>query len=116
MGLSEASHGGFWQWNTPLPYLYCGIAIVVAIIASSVLFLLCSHKDDPVAAVLSDSARADREDGDDKEKEKKKQEMEIRVLDPQPKVVVVFGGDGRPLYVARPQSSSNNNKHFCDQV
>lgn len=112
MGFAEASRsGGFWQWNTPLPYLYCGTAIILAIIASSLLFLLCSYKDDPAAAAVSDSM-ADREDGGD---EKKKQEMEIRVLDPEPKVVVVFGGDGKPLYVARPQTC-NNNKHFCDEV
>ncbi|XWS37224.1 hypothetical protein CRYUN_Cryun19dG0025000 [Craigia yunnanensis] len=87
-GNSIASCGGLLQWNSPLPYVFGGLAIVFGIIAVALLFLACSH------------LRSSPEFPNGKEDKYKKTIQEPASMEP--KIVVIMAGDDHPRYVANP--------------
>ncbi|CAL5362471.1 unnamed protein product [Camellia sinensis] len=83
-----AAAAGIWQWNTPLPYLYGGLGVVLGVIAFCLLILLCSCKktSQPIET----------------------QEIPVQSLaDETTKIMVVMAGHDHPTYVAKPLSFNN---------
>ncbi|XVF54517.1 hypothetical protein PTKIN_Ptkin05aG0186800 [Pterospermum kingtungense] len=76
------------QWNSPIPYVFGGLAIVFGIMAVALLFLACIHqwsspnfpngKEDKYKEIIQASACME------------------------PKIVVIMAGDDHPTYVANP--------------
>ncbi|CAN4088308.1 unnamed protein product [Withania somnifera] len=89
---SRGTSAQFWQWNSPIPYFYCGLAVIVVIIAFALIFLIFSRQNSTVHLVYAD------------EEIKKRHQMYF--LDPEPKIVVVFAGNDEPLYIAKPLTYS----------
>ncbi|XVF08864.1 hypothetical protein REPUB_Repub07fG0040900 [Reevesia pubescens] len=85
-GNSMAS-GGLLQWNSPLPYLFGGLAIIFGLIAVALLFLACSRP------------RLSPELPNGKE-EKFKESIQASVI-MEPKMLVIMAGDEHPRYIAK---------------
>ncbi|GAB4832477.1 hypothetical protein Ancab_006499, partial [Ancistrocladus abbreviatus] len=86
-----------FRWNSPIPYLFGGLALMVGLIAVALIILACSYKKSS-------------SDGDDGNKEPG--EMVAVKLDNEPKVVVIMAGDDNPTYLAKPVPAATN----CQQV
>ncbi|KAK4374622.1 hypothetical protein RND71_005299 [Anisodus tanguticus] len=88
-----------WQWNSPIPYLYCALGFFCAAIAFALFYRfqnLQSSTSVPESLVEIDE-----------EIEKRHQ---ICALDVEPKIVLVFyGNDKLPLYLAKPTLSLTSN-------
>ncbi|OAY57003.1 protein GLUTAMINE DUMPER 3 [Manihot esculenta] len=87
-----ADGGEFQHWNSPLPYLFAGLALLLGLIAMALLILACSYKTSP-----SDSLP----DHEAQEKSHNKQ-VTFQPLEMEPKIVVVMAGDHNPTYLAKP--------------
>lgn len=92
---STASGGGvgFWHWNSPMPFLFGGLALVLGLITVALIILACSYRRS-----LSNSATQ----AHDEEKPVK------QVEDSEPKIVVIMAGDENPKYLAKPKPISCN--------
>ncbi|KAF3640119.1 hypothetical protein FXO38_08188 [Capsicum annuum] len=87
---------GFWQWKSPIPYIYFGLAVIVATIALALIFLLFCGQNSASTEHLVET--------DDEIKKR----HQVKSLDPEPKIVVVFAGNDKPLYIAKPLTYSPN--------
>ncbi|KAK4735457.1 hypothetical protein R3W88_009718 [Solanum pinnatisectum] len=88
---STGTSAEFWQWNSPIPYIYFSLAVIVATIAFALIFLIFCGQNSASTEHLVET---------DEEIKKRHQ---INVLDPEPKIVVVFAGNyNMPLYIAKP--------------
>ncbi|KAA8547855.1 hypothetical protein F0562_004284 [Nyssa sinensis] len=85
--------GGSRQWNSPIPYLFGGLALTLGLVALALIILACSYK-------RSSS-------GSSTEVQEKPADMPMNVLQPEmePKIVVIMAGDDNPTYLAKPSSS-----------
>ncbi|RVX06363.1 protein GLUTAMINE DUMPER 2 [Vitis vinifera] len=92
MAADTTSSNGFWQLNSPLPYLFVGLALLLGVIAVALIILSCSHKQPP----------ADLATDDDKDKPPKPMHT-----DPDT-VLVVMAGDDSPKYLAKPMASTTH--------
>uniref|UniRef100_M1C9X8 Uncharacterized protein n=1 Tax=Solanum tuberosum TaxID=4113 RepID=M1C9X8_SOLTU len=92
---STGTSAEFWQWNSPIPYIYFGLAVIVATIAFALIFLIFCGQNSASTEHLVET---------DEEIKKRHQ---INILDPEPKIVVVFAGNyNKPLYIAKPLTYS----------
>ncbi|GMI69020.1 hypothetical protein HRI_000571300 [Hibiscus trionum] len=82
---SNSTAAVFRHWNSPIPYLFGGIAVMLGLIAISLLILACSSHN-----FHGDEAEED-------EKPVKQLEMVM-----EPKIVVIMAGDENPTYIANP--------------
>lgn len=92
---ATATATGF-RWNSPIPYLFGGLALMLTLIACALIILVCSYKK-PYSSSSSNSS----ESGD----QEKASVPEFRVeLSPQmePKIVILMPGDVNPTYLAKP--------------
>ncbi|CAA2987066.1 GLUTAMINE DUMPER 4-like [Olea europaea subsp. europaea] len=80
----------FWDWNSPLPYLFGGLALLVLLISVALIMLACSIRK-PVS-------------NDDEEKPK--QEPESIETDIGPKFVAILAGEENPTHIAIPIPNS----------
>ncbi|KAM7510211.1 hypothetical protein LguiB_009086 [Lonicera macranthoides] len=96
-GTAVAMH----RWNSPVPYLFGGLALMLGLIALALIILACSYKKPP-----------NNSSNDDAEEEKSAKP--VRVLQPEwePKIVVIMAGDNNPTYLAEPISAI----HLHEQV
>ncbi|CAN4100352.1 unnamed protein product [Withania somnifera] len=82
-----------WQWNSPIPYLYCAVGFICAAVAFAILYRFQSRENSSSLVV---------EINNDEEK-KIMHDYQICALDAEPKIVLVFvGNDKLPLYLAKP--------------
>ncbi|KAL1823589.1 hypothetical protein ACET3Z_010367 [Daucus carota] len=80
----------FLQWNSPIPYLYGGLGVVLGLITVALMFLACS----PIKTSSSTS--------DDREEELQSKDMnELRATEPS--FVVVMAGQENPTCLAKPK-------------
>ena len=91
------AHGGFWHWNSPVAYVFVGLALMLGLITVALIVLACSYRKS-----LSNSSRREAELD-----EKPAKQVEIQV-DFEPKVVVIMAGDENPTYLAKPVSCTCN--------
>ncbi|KAK9272685.1 hypothetical protein L1049_003062 [Liquidambar formosana] len=87
---AAAVDGGIQRWNSPIPYLFGGLALMLGLIAVALLILACSYR------------RHTSNEGE--EKPAKPMNMQ---LDNEPKIVVIMAGDDNPTYLAKPVSSTH---------
>lgn len=86
----------FLQWNSPIPYIFGGLAIVFGISSAVLLILACSHQ-----MRIRNSPT-----NDDKEKASKNKGSEQ--FDTTPSIAVIMAGDDHPRYMAKPVSFVGN--------
>ncbi|KAJ9173120.1 hypothetical protein P3X46_016286 [Hevea brasiliensis] len=77
----------FNLWHSPIPYLFGSLALMLMIIAVSLIILACSY-------CKHHSAR--------NEGENPRKSIGISGLEAEPKIVVIMAGDKRPRYLATP--------------
>ncbi|KAK9067141.1 hypothetical protein SSX86_014466 [Deinandra increscens subsp. villosa] len=80
------------RWNSPIPYLFGGLALMLTLIACALIILVCSYKK----PYSSSENNGDEEKGST---------PELRVeLSPEmePKIVIVMPGEINPTYLAKP--------------
>ncbi|XP_009139490.3 protein GLUTAMINE DUMPER 2 [Brassica rapa] len=85
-------------WHSPVPYLFGGLAAMLALIAFSLLILACSYWR------LTGSAERDLEAGDDAKPEGDTHKTKTTEL-PE-KFLVIMAGDVKPTYLATPANRS----------
>ncbi|KAK4362336.1 hypothetical protein RND71_017577 [Anisodus tanguticus] len=85
----------FWLWNSPIPYIYCGLAVIFASIGFALIFLIFCRQNSASTEPLVET-------------DEEKKRHQIHFLDPEPKFVVVFAGNDKPLYIAKPLTFSPN--------
>ncbi|KAF8399247.1 hypothetical protein HHK36_015112 [Tetracentron sinense] len=83
------------RWNSPIPYLFGGLAVMLGLIATALIILACSFRtsssdssSDSIAKPVDTPADAD------------------------PKIVVIMAGDDNPTYLAKPVSSTYCSNQF----
>ncbi|CAN4086208.1 unnamed protein product [Withania somnifera] len=91
---STGTSAGFWQWNSPVPCIYFGLAVIVVTIAFALIFLIFCPQNSTSTEHLVETD------------EEIKKRYQINFLDPEPKIVVVFAGNDKPLYIAKPLTYS----------
>lgn len=88
---------GFRNFNSPIPYLFGGLALMLGLIAVALLILACSY-----GKTFSNSPS-------DAEEKQAKSTVNMKA-DSEPKVVVIMAGDDIPTYLAKPVSSTGHNE------
>ncbi|KAL5808210.1 hypothetical protein ACOSQ3_028901 [Xanthoceras sorbifolium] len=81
-------NGGFGHWNSPIPYLFGGLGIMLGLIAVALLILACSYRKYSSNSQSENQEKSGMQVGDIM-----KGEME-------PKIVVIMAGDENPRYLA----------------
>ncbi|KAL8171505.1 hypothetical protein V2J09_023309 [Rumex salicifolius] len=76
--------GGGIRWNSPIPYLFGGMAMVLGLIAVALIILACTQ------------------DKHSDEKEKDAAGKSSDIVDDGPKFVVIMAGAHNPTFLARP--------------
>ena len=103
MGLSEQS---FWRFDSPLVYLFGGIAVILALIIVALIILACSQRRWRLAA----NGSGDIENGGDDQKVAKAVYYGGEGADATPKIVVIMAGDELPTYLATPAGATGVSK------
>ncbi|KAJ4707186.1 Protein GLUTAMINE DUMPER [Melia azedarach] len=93
-----ANGGGLGHWNSPIPYLFGGLGLMLGLITIALLILACSYRKSS-----SNLQSEDEEKSGDKKVNMQQIEME-------PKIVVIMAGEDNPRYLAKPVSCS-----YCQQ-
>ncbi|OIW05436.1 hypothetical protein TanjilG_23262 [Lupinus angustifolius] len=84
-------------WKSPIPYLFGGLALMMALISMALVILVCSYRK---SASQSSNLEA----------QVMKQTMPKNVeSNLEPELLVIMAGDDKPTYLAKPITSSN----FC---
>ncbi|KAK9091013.1 hypothetical protein Sjap_024190 [Stephania japonica] len=87
---------GTWRWNSPIPYLFGGLAALLGLIALALLALACSYRN---------SYPINSRDRDDHTVKKNMSKDALPAAE-EPKIVVIMAGDAHPTYLAKPVVSS----------
>lgn len=88
--VNAATQGvGFWRWNSPVLYLFGGLAIMFGLIIVALILLACSHLK---------SERGSSGEQEKKALEKPVCEEGVR------HVLVIMAGDTKPTFLAKPTS------------
>ena len=88
---SSSSSNEIWRWNSPFPYLFGGLALILGLIGVALIILSCSHKK--------------RTPSPDHDKDKPPKTI-CTEPDTVPRVVVIMAGDENPTYLATPVPTS----------
>lgn len=84
---------GTQLWKSPVPYLFGGLAAMLALIGVALVILACSH--------LKRSSTSPTDHSEDDLK------SPLPAVDhAEPKIVVIMPGDDKPTYIATPFTSS----------
>ncbi|KAL3526659.1 hypothetical protein ACH5RR_011315 [Cinchona calisaya] len=82
------------RWNnSPLPYLFGGLAVMLGLIAVALITLACSYRKYPGFQPSSETEN----DIDDQEDKPPRAALEM-----EPRIVVIMAGDQNPTYLAKP--------------
>ncbi|XP_047949278.1 protein GLUTAMINE DUMPER 5-like [Salvia hispanica] len=85
---AAAADAGFQRWNSPIPYLFGAIALVMGVVALALLVLACSYK-------RSSS-------GEESSTQKSVKEAPALQPEMEPRIVVIMAGETNPTYLAKP--------------
>lgn len=95
---SGGVNGGLGHWNSPVPYLFGGLGLMLGLIAIALTILACScRKSD------SNSSGGDRDQQGEEKSAKQVVDMQLEM---EPKIVVIMAGDDNPTYLAKPAATS----------
>lgn len=96
--INTNSTTSFWQWKSPLPYLFGGLALTLALIVVALVLLACSfHKRRHSSAVSDEEKSVPRQ-------------VNITIEDMSPRIVVIMAGDQKPTHIGVPAVSSSYDK------
>ncbi|KAM1015641.1 hypothetical protein ACFX2I_045373 [Malus domestica] len=88
----------FRNWNSPMPYLFGGLALMLGLVAAALLILACSlHKS-------SSSSSSDQD-------QKPTRPVDIEAGDSESKILVIMAGEKTPTYLANPITCSTTLSH-----
>ncbi|TKY65001.1 GLUTAMINE DUMPER 2 [Spatholobus suberectus] len=90
---SPISSSGIKIWKSPIPYLFGGLAAMLALISVALVILVCSYRK---------RASQSSPEGEDMKEAMPK----IIELNSDPEVLVIMAGDHKPTYLAKPISST----------
>ncbi|KMT18740.1 hypothetical protein BVRB_2g028620 [Beta vulgaris subsp. vulgaris] len=82
--------GTIQRWNTPIPYLFGGLALMLCLIAIALLLLACSFRK-------SSSSNNGNNNGS-----RKMASCSTSGSENDTKIVVIMAGDENPTYLAKP--------------
>ncbi|KDP24334.1 hypothetical protein JCGZ_25630 [Jatropha curcas] len=91
-------------WHSPMPFLFGGLAIIIALISAVIVILACSRKNSSLNLSSEDQ----------QENPAARLELDMAVLD-EPKIVVIMAGDNLPTYIAMPEITFSTTT-CCEQV
>ncbi|PIA63362.1 hypothetical protein AQUCO_00201002v1 [Aquilegia coerulea] len=83
--------------NSPIPYLFGGLAVMLGLIALSLIILVCTKR---ILPTISES-------DDDIEKAPK---LLLPPPEMEPKIVVIMAGDYMPTFLAKPISTTQQHQ------
>ncbi|KAK1376058.1 Glutamine dumper 2 [Heracleum sosnowskyi] len=83
---------GVHKWNSPLPYLFGSLALMLTLVALALLILVCSY-------VKSFTSRSFENDAEDVNFEKAA--GYVMELELEPKIVVIMAGDEVPTFLLK---------------
>ncbi|KAK4346379.1 hypothetical protein RND71_032718 [Anisodus tanguticus] len=106
---STIGDSGFHRWNSPVPYLFGGLAIIMALIALALLIITCSYKKPSTEESSSSSNNVN--DADQRQEKPSTKVVELMKPEMEPKFVVIMPGDYNPKWLAKPTMP-----HGPDQV
>lgn len=102
---------GFRNFSSPIPYLFGGLALLLALIGVALLVLACSFRK----FSLSSSSSSTSTSAVNIEENKPTEMVDEKELDTdEPKIVVIMAGDSNPTYLAKPVVSATT--HITQQV
>ncbi|KAM3286358.1 hypothetical protein CQW23_05506 [Capsicum baccatum] len=84
-----------WHWQSPLPYLFCGLALTLALIFVALILLACS---------LHQRTLSDEEDQD---KSTSPSNNSSTMVEMSPRIIVIMAGNQKPSHIGVPVSSSD---------
>ncbi|KAK7377143.1 hypothetical protein VNO80_02563 [Phaseolus coccineus] len=96
-------------WHSPIPYLFGGLAIIMALISMALFILACSYwrlTRSPQQRDLENINTNNIKEGDDDPQEKE------HPLVYEEKILVIMAGDHQPTFLATPSSNTNFHKHL----
>jgi len=79
-------------WQSPIPYLFGGLAIMLILISVALVILVCSYKK---RGSSSQSSNSDEE-------MKQVMSKNIEKINLEPEVLVIMAGEDKPTYIAKP--------------
>ncbi|KAJ9173119.1 hypothetical protein P3X46_016285 [Hevea brasiliensis] len=77
---------GFWHFNSPMPYLFGGLALMLGIITFALIILACSWRNSSNSATQVPEEKSVKQ-----------------VDDSEPKIAVIMAGDKNPTFLAKPK-------------
>lgn len=86
-----AAGGGVQRWNSPIPYMFSGLALLLGAIALALVILACSYCRNS----SSSSSASSNIDKSEKNTEALQAEAE-------PRIVVIMAGQTNPTFLANP--------------
>ncbi|KAK4346380.1 hypothetical protein RND71_032719 [Anisodus tanguticus] len=82
----------FWEWKSPLPYLFGGLALTLSLIAVALVLLACSfHK---------------YRSSDEEDKSTSPANNSATIVEMSPRIIVIMAGDQQPTHIGVPISPS----------
>lgn len=95
---------GMDNWNSPIPYLFGGLALMLGLIAMALIILACSYRKPSFSSATTSGAAADDDHGHRKSSAK---QVDV-VVDSEPNTVVILAGQANPTHLANPVSSTQH--------
>ncbi|KAF5179927.1 hypothetical protein FRX31_030487, partial [Thalictrum thalictroides] len=83
--------------NSPIIYLFGGLAAILGLIASSLIILICTNRK---VSTISESDAIE-----------KAPKLSLPTPEMEPKIVVIMAGDYMPTFLAKPISSTQHHQH-----
>ncbi|KAE8711278.1 Protein GLUTAMINE DUMPER 1 [Hibiscus syriacus] len=100
-------------WQSPVPYLFGGLAAMLGLIAFALLILACSYWK--LSGYLEDDGSSEQAEGDLEAREGKGGDDGARLRPVmEPKVLVIMAGQVKPTFLATPIGSSTRSFSFGD--
>ncbi|GFY84832.1 hypothetical protein Acr_03g0016060 [Actinidia rufa] len=91
--VAAASSTGFHQWNSPIAYLFAGLALMLGLIVLALVILACSF--------IKPNSNSNSSHGAEE-----KPIRAVHVVEMEPRIVVIMAGDENPTYLAKPIAST----------
>ncbi|KAG5624091.1 hypothetical protein H5410_009309 [Solanum commersonii] len=96
--LDPNNTSSFWQWKSPLPYLFGGLALTLALIIVALLLLVFSFYQ-PWS------------DEEEEDKSASRGNNSTSMVEMSPRIIVILAGERKPTHIGVPISSSDKCPH-----